>query len=143
MVWMLTAHKGFIRSILDGEKTVEVRTRIPYELNVGDVLLFCQSGNGNNVSLRAYVGGIIKTTPGILFENFYRQIQLNYLAFDDYTKIAPWVYGIMLSSVEPMTCPTSLFGIDKNPQWFRRVNSRFYEQRTQINDTSILTWNKI
>lgn len=139
---MLTVHKGFARAILNGEKTIEVRTRIPYELNIGDVLLFCQSENGNNVSLQAYVCGIIKTTPDILFKYFFRQLQINSIAYDEYTKASLWVYGIMLSDVEPLNCPTSLLGVDRNPQWFRRVNTRKYETQTNCNENPKLMWHK-
>lgn len=137
---MITVHKGFICSILEGDKTLEIRTRIPHSLNIGDVLLICQSGNGNNVSIRAYVGGIIKTTPGIMFGNFFKQIQLNCLAYDDFTKGSLWVYGIMLSDVKPFDCPTSLLGIDKNPQWFRRVSTRLFEKQCDYKEPFTLLW---
>ncbi len=50
-------------------------------------------------------------------------IQLNYLAYEDYTNGREWVYGIRVYHVAKMNeeLHTSDFGIEKAPQWFREV----------------------
>ena len=123
MIWMITVHKGFVKSFLEGEKDIELRTRVPKALRPGDIVLVAQSGTHNKVVLRMSVLSVIKLTPSEMFERYYKGIQLNYLAYEDYTKGRQWVYGIRVKNVAKMEgeLHTSDFGIKTAPQWFRHV----------------------
>ncbi len=123
MVWMITVHKGFVKSFLEGEKDIELRTRIPKELKPGDDILVAQAGSGNKVVLHLMVWRIHKLSPAEMFRKYWKGIQLNYLAYDDYTKGHEVVYGIQTCFAVPVKgeLHTSDFGIDKAPQWFREV----------------------
>ena len=52
-------------------------------------------------------------------------IQLNYLAYDEYTRKHEWVYGIRTYNVVKFDeeLHTSDFGINTAPQWFREVKT--------------------
>lgn len=123
MVWMITVHKGFVKSFLEGEKDIELRTRIPKELQPGDDILVAQAGSGNKVVLHLMVWRIHKLSPAEMFRKYWKGIQLNYLAYKDYTNDHEWVYGIQTCFAVPVKgdLHTSDFGIDKAPQWFRKV----------------------
>lgn len=123
MVWMITVHKGFVKSFLEGEKDIELRTRVPKALRPGDIIVVAQSGTHNKVVLQMLVLSVIKMGPGEMFTKYWRGIQVNYLAYYDYTKGHEWVYGIMVKNVAKMEgeLHTSDFGINKAPQWFRKV----------------------
>lgn len=123
MVWMITVHKGFVKSFLEGEKDIELRTRVPKALQPGDIIVVAQSGTHNKVVLQMSVLSVIKMGPGEMFAKYWRGIQVNYLAYDEYTRKHEWVYGIRVKDVAKMEeeLHTSDFGIDKAPQWFREV----------------------
>ena len=123
MVWMITVHKGFVKSFLEGEKDIELRTRVPKALRPGDIIVVAQSGTHNKVVMRMSVLSVIKLQPSEMFEMYGKGIQLNYLAYEDYTNGREWVYGIRVYHVAKMNeeLHTSDFGIDKAPQWFREV----------------------
>lgn len=123
MVWMITVHKGFVKSFLEGEKDIELRTSIPKELKEGDDILVAQAGSGNKVVLHLMVWRIHKLSPAEMFRKYWKGIQLNYLAYKDYTNSHEWVYGIQTCFAVPVKgdLHTSDFGIDKAPQWFREV----------------------
>lgn len=123
MVWMITVHKGFVKSFLEGEKDIELRTRVPKALRPGDIIVVAQSGTHNKVVMRMSVMSVIKLGPGEMFAKYWRGIQLNYLAYDEYTRKHEWVYGIRTYNVVKFDeeLHTSNFGIERAPQWFREV----------------------
>lgn len=123
MVWMITLHKGFVKSFLEGEKDIELRTRVPKALQRGDIIVVAQSGTHNKVVMQMSVLSVIKLQPSEMFERYGKEIQLNYLAYEDYTKGHQCVYGIRVYHVAEMAgeLHTSDFGIEKAPQWFREV----------------------
>jgi len=123
MVWMITLHKGFVESFLEGEKDIELRTRIPKELKEGDDILVAQAGSGNKVVLHLMVWRIHKLSPAEMFRKYWKGIQVNYLAYEDYTKGHEVVYGIQTCFAVPVKgeLHTTDFGIEKAPQWFRKV----------------------
>lgn len=116
-------HKGFVKSFLAGEKDIELRTRVPKALRPGDIVLVAQAGTHNKVVMRMSVLSVMKLSPAEMFRLHYKGIQLNYLAYNDYTKGREWVYGIRTYHVEKMEgeLNTSDFGIKTAPQWFRHV----------------------
>ena len=126
---MITLHKGFVKSFLEGEKDIELRTRVPKALRPGDIIVVAQSGTHNKVVLRMSVLSVIKLGPGEMFAKYWKGIQLNYLAYDEYTRKHEWVYGIRTYHVEKMEgeLHTSDFGIKTAPQWFREVKVRKHE----------------
>lgn len=116
-------HKGFVKSFLEGEKDIELRTRVPKALRPGDIIVVAQSGTHNRVVMRMSVMSVIKLGPGEMFAKYWRGIQLNYLAYDEYTRKHEWVYGIRTYNVVKFDeeLHTSDFGIKTAPQWFRKV----------------------
>lgn len=116
-------HKGFVKSFLAGEKNIELRTRVPKALRPGDIIVVAQSGTHNKVVMRMSVLSVIKMGPGEMFRLYWKGIQLNYLAYDEYTRKHEWVYGIRTYNVVKFDeeLHTSDFGINKAPQWFRKV----------------------
>lgn len=120
---MITLHKGFVKSFLEGEKDIELRTRVPKALRPGDTVLVAQAGTHNKVVLQMSVVSVIKLRPDEMFDKYWRGIQLNYLAYHDYTKGHEWVYGIRMCDVAKVegNLHTSDFGIKTAPQWFREV----------------------
>lgn len=123
MIWMITLHKGFVKSFLAGEKDIELRTRVPKALRPGDIIVVAQSGTHNKVVMRMSVLSVIKLGPGEMFAKYWRGIQLNYIAYNDYTRKNEWVYGIRTYNVVKFDeeLYTSDFGIERAPQWFREV----------------------
>ena len=121
---MITLHKQFVKSFLEGEKEIELRTRVPKKLQKDDIIVVAQSGTHNKVVMKMSVLSVIKLSPTEMFERYYRSIQVNYLAYKNYTKAREWVYGIKTCNVKKLDegLHTSDFGIKKAPQWFRKVS---------------------
>ena len=74
MTYMITVHKGVVKSYLSGVKDMELRTRIPHGLSSGDTLLVAQSGTHNRVVMGMYVRFVVKLSPDEMFDKFYKNI---------------------------------------------------------------------
>lgn len=122
-VWMITLHEQWVKLFVQGEKRIELRTRVPKALRPSDVILVAQSETNNKVVIRMTVVFIIKLSPTDMFNEYAKDIQVNYIAYNDYTKGRDWVYGIWVCDVEKLDgdLHTSDFGIDNAPRWFREV----------------------
>jgi len=134
MIWMITVHKGFVKSFLEGEKDIELRTRIPKDLQPGDDIVVAQAGSGNKVVLHMMVWRVHKLSPDEMFRRFHRNIQVNHLAYENYTKGHEWMYGIQCCCIVPTKreVHTSDFGIEKAPQWFRKVKDEYLKLLMEV-----------
>lgn len=123
MFWAITLHKQFVKSFLEGEKKVEVRTRVPKALRTGDWLFVIQEGTGGRVVMKLRVFGVLKMSPEILWERRWKDIQVNYLAYSDYFKGRKVAYGIIVDKVVPVTEEVyrEELGLTSSPQWFSLV----------------------
>lgn len=120
---MITLHKGFVKSFLEGEKDIELRTRVPKALRTGDIIVVAQSGTHNKVVMRMSVLSVIKLTPKEMYRMHGMGIHLEYVDYAHYTIGREWVYGIRTYHVVKFDeeLHTSDFGIKTAPQWFREV----------------------
>lgn len=120
---MITLHKGFVKSFLEGEKDIELRTRVPKALRPGDIIVVAQSGTHNKVVMRMSVLSVIKLAPKEMYRMHGMGIHLDYVDYAHYTIGREWVYGIRVYHVAEMAgeLHTSDFGIKTAPQWFREV----------------------
>ena len=123
MFWAITLHKQFVKSFLEGEKKVEVRTRVPKALRSGDWIYVIQENTGGKVVMRMRVLGVLKMSPQVLWERRWKEIQVNYLAYSDYFKGRQTAYGILIDIIEPigMEVYRDELGLTSSPQWFALV----------------------
>ena len=123
MFWAITLHKQFVKSFLEGDKKVEVRTRIPKALRTGDWLFVIQEGTGGRVVMKLRVFGVLKMSPAVLWERRWKEIQVNYLAYSEYFKGRQVAYGIIVDEVVPITEEVyrEELGLTGSPQWFSSV----------------------
>jgi len=123
MKWIISLHKGFIKSFMDGSKTIELRTKVPSRLRAGDEIYCVEIASGGWVRLKLRVGDIIASTPDEFFDNYGTELALNYLAYRDYTQGRKYVYGIVVNRVEVVNIPLIYLGRSKAPQWFCTMGS--------------------
>lgn len=120
MGWIVTLHRQFIKSILSGDKTLEVRTRIPKSLRVGDRIYCVEAGSHGKIRLCFTVSDIVSTDPEMLWDSYAGRIQVNYLAYSEYFKGRTQAFGIGISNVTPLKNRDT----DFIPQWFKKINDK-------------------
>lgn len=123
MVWMISLHKGYVESFKSGEKTIEVRTRIPVGLWPDDTIYAVQTGTNGSIVLEMKVRRVIRMNPDLLYRLYQEKIQLNYLAFSDYFKGRELAFGIEMKEVKSLDGSISCrdMGVKKAPQWFSAI----------------------
>ena len=98
---------------------MEVRTRIPTTLKVGDVVYCVQTGTHGDVKLCFSVAGVIRMEPELMWDRYWDRIQYNYLAYSEYLKNRKWAYGIEISNV----LQTNAMQASRPPQWFTKLQT--------------------
>lgn len=123
MNWAISLHKHFVKSFLEGDKKVEIRTRVPSALRTGDWLYVIQTDSGGRVVLKLRVLAILKMHPQMLWERRAHDIQVNYLAYNDYFRGKRVAYGIVIDEVVPIVEEVyrEELGLSDSPQWFSLV----------------------
>lgn len=123
MFWAITLHKQFVKSFLEGDKKVEIRTRIPKGLRSGDWIFVIQEGSGGRVVMKLRVLIVLKMSPKMLWERRASQIQIDHLAYTDFFKGRKIAYGIYVDEVVPITEEVyrGELGLSSSPQWFSSV----------------------
>lgn len=128
MIYMITLETAFVHAVKNGEKTIEVRTRIPKKLSSGDILLIAQKSSHGRVALRCRVAHILAIDPEILFRDYGHLLGCSHEYYNLYTSGHDIVYGIVLTEIFefPEIITTQSFDIDRAPQWFTFVSPARY-----------------
>lgn len=85
-------------------------------------MLIVQAETGGKVVCRVKIEEIVKLHPLALFEVYYSLIQLNYLAFREYTRGREYVYGIRFKVIQQGEFGNvTEYGLKKAPQWFANL----------------------
>lgn len=123
MNWAISLHKQYVKSFLEGDKKVEVRTRIPLSLRAGDWIYVIQQNSGGRVVMKMRVSAVLRMSPQMLWECREHEIQVNYLAYRDYFRGRSVAYGLVMDEVVPITEEVyrEELGLNGSPQWFAYV----------------------
>lgn len=124
MNWVISLHKQYVKSFIEGDKKVEVRTRIPLALRTGDWIYVIQKNSGGKVVMKMRVLAVLRMSPEMLWERRAHEIQVNYLAYRDYFRGREIAYGIVMDEVVPITEEVyrEELGLNGTPQWFACVS---------------------
>lgn len=125
MNWVISLHKHFVKSFLEGDKKVEVRTRVPSALRPGDWLYVIQTNSGGRVVMKLRVQTVWRMSPTLLWDCVSHLIQVNYLAYSDYFKGKSVAYGILIDEVVPIVDEVYRedLGLNRTPQWFSSMKA--------------------
>ncbi len=120
MVWMITLEKKYCDAILEGRKTIEVRTRIPRALVPGDYVVVVEKGTKGRVVFSFDIDCLITSTPDLLWKNYKGTMAIDEIDYLAYTKGKYRVYGLCVRKVYKYTVDLTMedFGVYRAPQWF-------------------------
>lgn len=105
---------------MSGEKTIEVRTRIPLHLDVGSVIYLGETGSHGNVIGQAICENFIIGTPDYLYRCYGKHTAIDPVTYKAYTSDHEVVIYIFLKYAFRYEKPRciSLFGRRTLPQSF-------------------------
>lgn len=119
----------YAKLILEGSKTIELRTKIP-KLQKGDVLVFYESSPVKMITFTAEVDIVIIAKPEILWNQYHASLGLSKQSYDSYFKNRELAYGIILqkaSAIQPTPLDSILGKGQRPPQSFVYLSSDEYE----------------
>lgn len=132
----ISIRSRFVRSILDGTKTVELRRKAPKHA-VGMPVLVYSSGEDKAVTVHAVVSGIASGTPDSIWERFSPQLGVTRDEFNVYFAGTETAYALQLSDVTARRPPVALNELRRDhglepPQSWRYLSHESYSRLTQL-----------
>jgi predicted transcriptional regulator len=122
--WMITVRPPFSRWLVEGIKTMEIRTRIPNELDIDDYVYVVEAASGGKVIGSFIVKKIIIAHPWFLAKPYYKQHRIPYEMFVDYVGKREEICAIELelSCVLNSMATFKDYGLSRAPQWFAKLS---------------------
>lgn len=120
MVYAITVEPRYAEAIAEGRKLVELRTRIPRELKVRDVIVVCVKGTGGRVACWFEVGDILYLSPVTMWSRYSSVLCIDWHDYWDYLGERGFVFGLVVRSVfsSGKSLDVRMFGLKCAPQWF-------------------------
>lgn len=122
MIWMITIKPRFAQSILDGDKTIEVRRMIPRSLMSGDTIFVAVSGTGGAVKMAFTVGKTYNVEKTAFWQSHWPVLSLTKPEYAEYLKGVFTAKGIGIQNLRRLSDGYTVedFGLSRAPQSFSR-----------------------
>ena len=120
MMYAITVEPGYAEAIAKGQKQIELRTRIPRGLKMGDIIVVCVKGAGGRVACWFEVGDVLCLLPATMWYRYGSALYIDWFDYWDYVGEREHVYGIVIRCVFTTGKPLNIrqFGLERAPQWF-------------------------
>lgn len=125
MIWMITLKKKYVDAFLSGKKKVEIRTRLPKNICMGDIVLCAESGSNGQVVFWFEVTKIYSGPPQFLWQLYHRYLCIKLDDYIAYTRGREYIYGLYVKKIKkiPQGVTIADFGLSKSPQWFTSIQT--------------------
>lgn len=129
---LMSIKTRFVRSILDGSKTHELRRKVPREAAGMRVAIY-SSGVDRAITVHAEVSDVVAGTPTAIWNDYAPVLGVTYEEFRDYFEGADVAYALRLAHVTPRRQPVTLkqlrddYGLEP-PQSWRYLPEDSYER---------------
>ncbi|WP_367182163.1 ASCH domain-containing protein [uncultured Arthrobacter sp.] len=97
---LISIRTRFVRSILAGTKTFELRKKIP-QSPIGRLLVMYSSGEEQAITAYARVAGVTSGTPGVIWERYGSRLGLSHEEFTAYFDGSTVAHALHLEDVTP------------------------------------------
>lgn len=121
--WMITVRQPYVRMLVDGEKTMEIRTRVPKTLRIGDTIYVVEADSLGKIVGAFLVKSIMQYSVYYLCYAKTSEHKVPAEKIVSYAGNRRFLYGITLEKVNSkiLTTNITVFGKKKAPQWFTRI----------------------
>lgn len=120
---MICVKQPYCNWLIEGIKTMEIRTRIPNQLNIGDKIIVVEKNSGGKVVGSFIVKEICMKSPYILGLLYYDKHKVPHKELMKYAGEKRMLIGIVLQMDEYFypNRHISDYGFSRTPQWFAEV----------------------
>jgi len=131
-VILLSIKPIYAKKIINGQKTVELRKRIPKSLNKGDRIVLYVSSPYKEICGSFTVGGIIRDEIKKLWVKIKENACISKQEFENYFSTNDYGYGILIDRYQNFSKPISLAEIKNNNDTFIVPQSYRYIKTTEL-----------
>lgn len=121
---MITVRQPYVRMLVSGEKTMEIRTRVPSSLWIGDTIYIIEAGTFGRIAGAFIVKKKMRYSVFFLCNWKEKEHKVPAEKIVSYAGNRTHLYGITLEKVNSKILPSniSVFGKKKAPQWFTKIS---------------------
>lgn len=121
--WMITVRPPFSRWLVEGKKTMEIRTRIPKDLCIDDFIYVVEAESGGKVVGAFLVKEIFIGHPCFIAKPYYNQHKVPYEMFCKYVGTREKICALKLELRHIPTFMVNVkdYGLTRAPQWFTKL----------------------
>lgn len=115
---LISVREPYISRILEGTKTIEVRTQPITKIDRGSTIFFAQPGTHGLIVGSAICSGVDIVTPSFAWEHYQKQMQIDKADFNTYTKGRDTIFLLFLILPHRYKTPIHInyFGMKRIPQ---------------------------
>ena len=121
--YMVSLKPSYVEAFLLGLKSMEIRTKIPQDLRIGDRLFVCKSRSHGQVIFTLLIDCIWIRKPEYAYKEFGKYLFIDhnsYLKYVDGHNMT-WILSCTVEKVFKEPAHVNQFGMETAPQWFRKV----------------------
>lgn len=121
--WIITVHQPYVRMLVNGEKTMELRTRVPKSLHLGDTIYIVEAGSSGSIAGGFIVKRIMRYGVYFLCSVLAGDHKVPAEKIFSYAGGRKRLVGISLVKLNSEIFPTNIsdFGLKRAPQWFTKI----------------------
>lgn len=118
--WVITLKQFYAMNIMAGNKTVELRTRVPSALAPGDRIFVSIAGTGGSVLFSFRVSFLDTQSSWVIWSLYRDHMLLHEDTFWSYAGPRHKMTAIGVEDVRLLPSPANVkdFGLKRSPQWF-------------------------
>lgn len=123
MNWCVSLKQKYAERILDGRKTIEIRTRLPKFLSKGDKIFVCTSGSCGQIRFSFRVRRKIFVDPEIAWKYYKYQMCISRVDYEKYIGGRSFVWLVEIEGLQVYNPPHNIteLNIKRPPMWFTFV----------------------
>ena len=123
MNWCVSLKQKYAERILDGRKTIEIRTRLPRFLSKGDKIFVCTSGSCGQIHFSFRVRRKNFVDPEIAWKYYWDQMCISRVDYEKYIGGRSFVWLVEIEGLQVYNPPHNIkeLNIKRPPMWFTLV----------------------
>ncbi|MDR3627423.1 MAG: ASCH domain-containing protein [Ignavibacteriaceae bacterium] len=129
---LLSIKPIYANKIFNGEKTIELRKKLPKNLRKGNLVLVYVSSPKKHLYGAFTVKNIIESDPDHLWRKVYKKACIDKKVFDKYYESIDVGYGIVIDRYWKLSSPISLKEIKNHDETFNIPQSFRYIKETDF-----------
>lgn len=123
MNWCISLRPKYANAILEGRKTIEIRTRLPKCLSREELIFVCVSGSNGMIPFSFRVRRKVLTETYFAWKRYNDLMCISMDDYEKYTTGHDLIWLIEIKDLQVYNPPRNIseFNMKRPPMWFTRI----------------------